>query len=99
MTSLFIIEIFEPVFELMYLHSFIATLEHYTGQMKQSRKDDKHQGRKLINPAGGYPANIHRISTLIGHKPDLDAHWPQTGGDLEEIRWKFLIFRPRKVLI
>ena len=67
----------------MYLHSFIATLEHYTGQMKQSRKDDKHQGRKLINPAGGYPANIHRISTLIGHKPDLDAHWHRwisTGG-------------------
>ena len=31
------------------------------------------QGRKIINPSGGYP-------------PDLDAHWPQTGGDPVDIR-------------
>ena len=30
------------------------------------------QGRKIINPSGGYP-------------PDLDAHWPQTGGDPVDI--------------
>ena len=29
---------------------------------------------KSMNPSGGYPPEIHRISTLIGHKP-------------EEIRW------------
>ena len=29
---------------------------------------------------------------LIGHKPDLDAHWPQTGGDLVDIHWRDLWF-------
>ena len=30
------------------------------------------------------PVDIRRIST--GYPPDLDAHWPQTGGDPVDIR-------------
>ena len=48
----------------------------------QSRMENEQSGpgRIIINPSSGYPPDIHRISTLIGHKPDLDAYWPQTGG-------------------
>ena len=40
-----------------------------------------HPGRKIINPSGGYPPDIHRISTLIG-----PGGYPPEG---------FMILRPR----
>ena len=52
-----------------------------------TRSGSETLGRIFINPYGGYPPDIHWISTLIGLKPDLDTHWPQTGGDPVDIRW------------
>ena len=74
------------------------------------------QGRKILTPSGGYSPDIHRMRPggyppegfMIfrwisgGYPPNLDAHWPETGGDPVDIRQisggcpseGFMIFRP-----